>query len=273
MKRRDFLYTIGAATAAASLKPRAARAFVPSHNWERHDFGPGPAVADRLYQGPFPQYLPEQVVPGSSVVMTTTPSSEIVPNYGMQVDGLQQIEPTLRAAALIVVARATVAAGRLEQAVPLLERALALARSANDATREANVLTQLANTERQQGRMSSDNQYTALGPTIVGFQTNGTNIDRGAEISGKSVGIKGNCMEAVPHTRGPRRVRGGEGAGHRGHLRRLAALLRRLRRHWRRMVFDVAIQRLERPAGCAALSHVRDVRHASPFDGHLDDPG
>jgi hypothetical protein len=44
--------------------------------------------------------------------------------------------------------------------------------------------------------MSSDNQYTALGPAIVGFQTNGTNINRGAEIAGKDVGVKGTCQGA-----------------------------------------------------------------------------
>jgi hypothetical protein len=38
--------------------------------------------------------------------------------------------------------------------------------------------------------MSSDNQYTALGPAIVGFQTNGANIERGAEITGKSLGAR-----------------------------------------------------------------------------------
>jgi hypothetical protein len=83
MRRRDFLHTAGAATLAASLRSKTARGFVPSHNWEKHDFGPGPSVTDRLYQGPFPQYPPEEVVPGSSVVMTTMPSREIVPNYGM----------------------------------------------------------------------------------------------------------------------------------------------------------------------------------------------
>ena len=41
--------------------------------------------------------------------------------------------------------------------------------------------------------MSSDNQYTALGRAIVGFQTNGTNIDRGAEIAGNSLGIQASC--------------------------------------------------------------------------------
>jgi hypothetical protein len=39
--------------------------------------------------------------------------------------------------------------------------------------------------------MSSDNQFTALGPAAVGFQTDGTNIDRGADIFGNQAGIVG----------------------------------------------------------------------------------
>lgn len=78
---------------------------------------------------------------------------DLVIDLGMQVDGLPQIEPALRAAALTVVGRAIVATGRPAQAVPLFERALALARSANDLTHEASVLSRLANAERQQGRM------------------------------------------------------------------------------------------------------------------------
>src|SRR5581483_8680906 len=46
------------------------------------DFGNGPASADRLNQGPFPQYPPDAVIPTDDVVMTTTPSNEVVPNYG-----------------------------------------------------------------------------------------------------------------------------------------------------------------------------------------------
>src|ERR1700687_5700235 len=45
--------------------------------------------------------------------------------------------------------------------------------------------------------MSSDNQFTALGPTIVGFQTDGANIDRGAEIAGNQIGVKGTCIGPV----------------------------------------------------------------------------
>ncbi len=83
MKRRTFFKTSGALALLAGLKSRSANAFVPAHNWDKYDFGPGPQVKDRLNQGPFPQYPPELVVPGSDVEMATTPSKEIVPNYGM----------------------------------------------------------------------------------------------------------------------------------------------------------------------------------------------
>jgi len=45
--------------------------------------------------------------------------------------------------------------------------------------------------------MSSDNQFTALGPTIIGFQTNGSNIERGAEIAGNELGIWGHCNKGI----------------------------------------------------------------------------
>jgi len=83
MDRRNFLKTSAALTVLSGIGLRRGHAFVPAHNWEKYDFGSGPAVKDRLYQGPFPQYPPEQVVPGSYVVMATTRSKEIVPNYGM----------------------------------------------------------------------------------------------------------------------------------------------------------------------------------------------
>jgi hypothetical protein len=41
--------------------------------------------------------------------------------------------------------------------------------------------------------MASDNQFTALWPAIVGFQTDSASIDRGAEITGNQVGVKGFC--------------------------------------------------------------------------------
>ena len=82
MDRRDFLKISGSAALLSGVATKSANAFVPAHMWEKYDFGSGPAVKDRLNQGPFPQYPPELVVPGSSVVMTTTPSKEIVPNFG-----------------------------------------------------------------------------------------------------------------------------------------------------------------------------------------------
>ncbi len=45
--------------------------------------------------------------------------------------------------------------------------------------------------------MSSDNQFTALGPAIIGFQTHGANIDAGADIAGNQVGVRGRCQGAV----------------------------------------------------------------------------
>jgi hypothetical protein len=41
--------------------------------------------------------------------------------------------------------------------------------------------------------MSSDNQYTALGPAIVGFQTNSSSIVFGATISGTVCGVVGRA--------------------------------------------------------------------------------
>src|SRR5215510_12501522 len=41
--------------------------------------------------------------------------------------------------------------------------------------------------------MSTDNQYTALGPAAIGFQTDGANIDVGADVAGKKFGARGRC--------------------------------------------------------------------------------
>jgi len=82
MQRRDFLRTTVAVAVAAELGMSKAQAKVPAHNWENYNFGSGPQVADRLNQGPFPQYAPDAVIPNDDVVMTTTSSEEVVPNYG-----------------------------------------------------------------------------------------------------------------------------------------------------------------------------------------------
>jgi hypothetical protein len=83
MDRRNFLKTGGAVALLSGIATRQAAAFVPAHVWDKYDFGSGPKVTDRLNQGPFPIYPPEEVIPDSSVVMTTTPSGDIVNNYGM----------------------------------------------------------------------------------------------------------------------------------------------------------------------------------------------
>lgn len=41
--------------------------------------------------------------------------------------------------------------------------------------------------------MSSDAQFTAHGPTIIGFQTNGANIQTGADIAGNNDGVVARC--------------------------------------------------------------------------------
>ena len=49
-ERRQFLK---AGAALAAVGPALARADERPHLWQGHDFGPGPAVSDRLDQGPF----------------------------------------------------------------------------------------------------------------------------------------------------------------------------------------------------------------------------
>jgi hypothetical protein len=80
--RRDFLKNSAGLALAAGVGAANAEALVPAHNWGKYDFGSGPTVADRLNQGPFPQYPPDAVIPNDDVVMTTTPSDDVVPNYG-----------------------------------------------------------------------------------------------------------------------------------------------------------------------------------------------
>ena len=57
----------------------AAAAYVPAHNFDKYDFGSGPAIKDRLNQGPFPADL----YPSWTVVMALTPSRDVVSNRGM----------------------------------------------------------------------------------------------------------------------------------------------------------------------------------------------
>jgi hypothetical protein len=83
MQRRDFLRSsVVLAAAAKATKAAGQDGLVPAHNWGHYDFGSGPTVTDRLNQGPFPQYPPDAVIPNDDVIMTTTPSDDVVPNYG-----------------------------------------------------------------------------------------------------------------------------------------------------------------------------------------------
>jgi hypothetical protein len=82
MNRRTLFKSAGASGLVLGLGKSAASA-IPEHNWDKYDWGAGPTVPDRLYQGPFPQYGPGAVVPDSDVAMVTTPSKDIVSNYGM----------------------------------------------------------------------------------------------------------------------------------------------------------------------------------------------
>ncbi len=82
MDRRAFLKSAAVTGLAAGLSTAKANATIPEHNWDKYDWGPGPAVPDRLYQGPFPEYGPGAVIPGSDVWMVTSPSKDIVSNFG-----------------------------------------------------------------------------------------------------------------------------------------------------------------------------------------------
>ena len=60
MDRRNFLKTGGTVALLSGVAAHQAGAFVPAHMWEKYDFGSGPAVKDRLNQGPFPIYPRER---------------------------------------------------------------------------------------------------------------------------------------------------------------------------------------------------------------------
>ncbi|HEU4959293.1 MAG TPA: twin-arginine translocation signal domain-containing protein [Sphingomonas sp.] len=82
LKRRDFLKAGAAAAATAGIAGSAEAQYL-EHDWAGYDWGGGPAVPDRLYQGPFTNYGADANAPGGEVVMATSPSRDIVPNYGM----------------------------------------------------------------------------------------------------------------------------------------------------------------------------------------------
>jgi len=85
LNRRDLLKAgaLGAAAAGANIAPPARAQQYIEHSWANYDWGSGPPVQDRLNQGPFTNYGADANAPGGEVVMATSPSHEIVPNYGM----------------------------------------------------------------------------------------------------------------------------------------------------------------------------------------------
>ena len=93
MNRKEFLKTGAFAAAMAGVSPTL-KAWIPQHNWEGYDFGPGPEIKDRLYQGPFPMYHPEKFFRdevhtgggGGGVVQGTTTGMQLINCFGM---GLQ----------------------------------------------------------------------------------------------------------------------------------------------------------------------------------------
>jgi hypothetical protein len=52
MDRRSLLKSVAATGFAGGLLKDTVNATIPVHNWDKYDWGPGPAVPDRLYQGP-----------------------------------------------------------------------------------------------------------------------------------------------------------------------------------------------------------------------------
>lgn len=83
MDRRDFLKASLAAGAAAAVAPEL-KAWVPQHNWDKYNFGSGPVVKDRLYQGPFPSYSPEDFFGEEPmVVQYTMPGKQMLNAFGM----------------------------------------------------------------------------------------------------------------------------------------------------------------------------------------------
>ena len=80
IERRQFLK---AGAALAAVGPALARADVRPHLWQGHDFGLGPAVPDRLDQGPFGIEQDE----GWYTIATTTASAGRVANPGLGLVG------------------------------------------------------------------------------------------------------------------------------------------------------------------------------------------
>ena len=80
MNRKEFLKT-GAFAATVGAAP-ALMSWIPQHNWDGYNFGQGPEVKDRLNQGPFPTYPPENFFGGQAFQYTTS-GNQVINCYGM----------------------------------------------------------------------------------------------------------------------------------------------------------------------------------------------
>jgi hypothetical protein len=82
MHRRNFVKAGAALTMLNGLGVGNAQN-IPTHNWDRYDFGSGPTVSDRLNQGPFGIDQDE----GWYTVLVTSQSDKPVQNYGLGLVG------------------------------------------------------------------------------------------------------------------------------------------------------------------------------------------
>jgi len=82
MNRRKFIKAGAAASLLSSVSPTPAQE-VPTHNWDKYDFGGGPKVSDRLNQGPFGIEQDQ----GWYTVLVTSQSNKAVRNYGLGLIG------------------------------------------------------------------------------------------------------------------------------------------------------------------------------------------
>lgn len=86
MNRKEFLKTSMLAAATIGTAP-ALMSWIPQHNWENYNFGSGPDVKDRLYQGPFPVYYPENFFADDNhhhtCIGSTTRGKQLINCYGM----------------------------------------------------------------------------------------------------------------------------------------------------------------------------------------------
>ncbi len=83
MERRSFVLKSGMIGLLSAAPMSFAKDKTSTNVTDPYDFGPPPEITDRLYQGPFTNYGEGANVPGSDVIMTTTPAKGPVPNFGM----------------------------------------------------------------------------------------------------------------------------------------------------------------------------------------------